>query len=68
MRGLENLRMKLEQPMSTTTIANRSIETNEAIDRLTEALKQKPSDPAARVSLQLLTISTQAVGMKCCTK
>ena len=39
--------------MSTTTIANRPIETNEAIDRLTEALKQKPSDPAAPVSLQL---------------
>src|SRR5436305_14109799 len=39
--------------MSTTTIANRSIETNEATDRLTETLEEKLSHPATSPDFDL---------------
>src|SRR5438046_10735020 len=39
--------------MSTTTIANRSIETNEATDRLTETWEEKLSNPATSPDFDL---------------
>src|SRR5438477_13158334 len=39
--------------MSTTTIANRSIETNEATDRLTKTLEEKLSHPATSPDFDL---------------
>src|SRR5438105_13952262 len=39
--------------MSTTTIANRSIETHEATDRLTESLEEKLSHPATSPDFDL---------------
>src|SRR5438105_15897209 len=39
--------------MSTATITNRSVETNEASDRLTEALEEKLSHPATSPDFDL---------------
>src|SRR2546429_2940648 len=39
--------------MSTTTIANRSVKTNEATDRLTETLEEKLSHPATSPDFDL---------------
>src|SRR2546430_15454849 len=46
MSGARSLRKELEQPMSTASITEPSIETSAASDRLTEALEQRLSHPA----------------------
>src|SRR5436853_2232005 len=53
--------------MSTTTIANRSIETNEATDRLTETLEEKLSHPATSPDFDLHATTNEVlkdIGLK----
>src|SRR6266568_9097856 len=47
--------------MSTTTIANRSIETNEATDRLTETLEEKLSHPATSPDFDLHAATSEVL-------
>src|SRR5881275_2652488 len=47
--------------MSTTTIANRSIETNEATDRLTETLEEKLGHPATSPDFDLHAATSEVL-------
>src|SRR5438874_10167152 len=53
MCGLRKLEKEVEQPMSTASIIEPSIETSAASDRLTEALEQKLSHPATSPDFDL---------------
>src|SRR5439155_25783659 len=61
MSGLRKLEKEVEQPMSTATITEPSIETSTATDRLTEALEKKLSHPATSPDFDLHTATSDVL-------
>jgi hypothetical protein len=55
------LEEEVEQPLSTATITEPSIETSTAPDRLTEALKQKLSHPATSPDFDLHAATSEVL-------
>src|SRR5438270_8252096 len=61
MSGFQKLEEEVERPMSTATITDRSIETNEVPDRLTETLEEKLSHPATSPDFDLHAATSEVL-------